>query len=424
MTAAIGGLLVAYCLAAAPPAPVVEEWPGWRGPRGDGTSRETGIPDTWGPKESVRWKTPIPGIGHSSPIVWEDRVFVTTCIQDDKEEGDRKLLCLDRGDGHVVWDKVVIPKARLEKKHRLNSYSSSTPATDGKHVYVAFFDDPKMVVVCYDFDGNEVWRKSPGEFHSVHGFCTSPVLYKDFVILNGDQDAAAYLVALDKNTGEERWRADRPNRTRSYCTPILIHSAKHADVTQLVLSGSKCVTGYNADTGELRWIVQGPTEQFVASLVYLDDTLGLTAGFPERHLMGIDPDGEGDITDTPFVRWHIGNAENGEKGASYVPSPIACDDCFFVVSDVGFLSCVEARTGKRLWMQRLGKHHSASPVLIDGKMYFVDDDGTTWVLRASRNFEVLHKNALGEECYASPAVSHGELFIRTLNNLYCIGAAR
>ena len=419
MTTRLGALILVFCIGAA--GARAEEWPGWRGPRGDGTSAEKGVPETWGPKENVRWKTPIPGVGHSSPIVWGDRVFVTTCVDEDKKEGDRKLLCLDRSSGSVLWDKVVV-KSGFEHKHRLNSFSSSTPATDGKHVYVAFLDYPNMVAVCYDFDGNEAWRKSPGKLLSTHGFCTSPVLYKDMVILNGDQDAEAYLVALDKNSGEQRWRADRPNRTRSYCTPILIHSAKHPEVTQLVLSGSKCVTGYNADDGALRWIVKGPTEQYVASLVFLDDTLFLTCGFPERHLMGIDPDGEGNITDTPFVRWHIGNAENGEKGASYVPSPIACDDCFFVVSDVGYLNCVEARSGQRLWQKQLGKHHSASPVLIDGKMYFTDDDGVTWVLNASRNFEVLHKNALGEECYASPAVSHGELFIRTLDNLYCISA--
>ena len=421
MTTRMGGLIVAFCLAAAPAR--AEEWPGWRGPRGDGVSTEAGLPETWGSKENVRWKTPIPGVGHSSPIVWGDRIFVTTCVEENKEEGDRKLLCIDRTSGRVIWDKVVV-KSGFEHKHHLNSFSSSTPATDGKHVYVAFLDYPNMVAACYDFDGNEVWRKSPGKLLSTHGFCTSPVLYKDLVILNGDQDAEAYLVALDKNSGDEKWRADRPNRTRSYCTPILIHSAKHPDVTQLVLSGSKCVTGYNADDGSLRWIVKGPTEQYVASLVYLDDTLFLTCGFPQRHLMGIDPDGQGDVTDTPFVRWHIGNEDNGEKGASYVPSPIACDDAFFVVSDVGYLSCLDARSGQRLWMNRLGKHHSASPVLVEGKIYFLDDDGVMWVLKASRNFEVLHKNALGEECYASPAVSHGELYIRTLNNLYCIAAAK
>jgi outer membrane protein assembly factor BamB len=395
-----------------------DEWPGWRGPRGDGASTETGVPETWGPAENIRWKTPIPGVGPSSPVVWGDRVFVTTCVEMDKD-GERRLLCLDRAKGDVLWDKLVVA-AGLEHKHNENSFASATPATDGQHVWVSFLDHPNMIVVCYDFDGKEVWRKSPGKLLSTHGFCSSPILYKDFVILNGDQDAQAYLVALDKNTGEERWRTDRPNKTRSYCTPVLIHSPKHPDVTQLVLSGSKCVASYNADDGKQLWLIDGPTEQFVASLVYSDGLLFLTAGYPERHLMAIDPDGERNITKTDFVRWHIGNADNGEKGASYVPSPIAADGCFFVVSDVGYLSCLEAKTGKRLWMEKLGRHHHSSPVKVGDKLFFTDDAGTTWVVKASRDFQLLHKNALKEETYASPAVSHGAIFLRTRDNLYCI----
>jgi outer membrane protein assembly factor BamB len=404
------------CLVGAVPL-LAEEWPGWRGPRGDGTSTETKVPLRWGKDENVRWKTPIPGIGHSSPIVWGDRVFVTSCVEQDEK---RLLLCLDRRDGKVLWERVVLT-AQLEQKHKLNSFASSTPVTDGKHVWVAFLEYPNMQVVCYDCAGNKVWQRSPGTLLSKQGFCSSPVLHKDLLILNGDQDAPAYVVALDKNTGDERWRADRPNRTRSYCTPILIRSARKPDVTQLVLSGSKSVTGYDADTGKLLWIIDGPTEQYVASLVFHDETLLLTTGFPEFHLMGISPDGAGDITHTAYVRWHLPHADNGPKGASYVPSPLAAGGHFFVVSDVGYLSCVEVKTGKRLWMERLGRHHSASPVLANGYLFCPDDDGTTWVVKASSSFEVVRKNALGEECYASPAVSRGELFIRTLNHLWCIG---
>src|SRR5262249_20854202 len=148
-------------------------------------------------------------------------VFVTTCIEEEKQ---RVLLCLDRHTGKTVWQRVVLT-APLEKLHRLNSRSSSTPATDGKHVWVSFLDMPRMVVACYDFDGNRVWTKSPGEFHPVHGFCSPPTLYKDMVILNGDQDAVAWIVALDKETGAERWRADRQNRTRSYCPPLIVDAA-------------------------------------------------------------------------------------------------------------------------------------------------------------------------------------------------------
>jgi outer membrane protein assembly factor BamB len=397
-----------------------EEWPGWRGPRGDGTSQEKGLPLTWSPSENICWKTPIPGKGHSSPIVWGDRVFVTTCLEGN---GERVLLCLDRRDGKILWQQVILT-AKLEQKHPLNSFASATPVTDGKHVWVAFLAYPDMQVACYDFDGKQVWMRSPGKLLSKHGFCSSPILHKNLVILNGDQDAEAYLVALDKETGAERWRIDRPNRTRSYCTPILIHAKDKPDVTQLVLSGSKCVTGYDADTGKLLWIIDGPTEQYVASLVYLDDVLFLTTGFPEYHLMGISPEGSGNITKSKFIRWHIPHKDNrvsNNSGASYVPSPIAANGHFYVVSDTGYLNCLTTQTGERIWKEKLAQHISASPVLADGYVYFLDDDGTTYVLRADARPEVLHKNRLEEECYASPAIAHGQLFIRGLHNLYCIG---
>jgi outer membrane protein assembly factor BamB len=407
-----------FLLLLVPTLTLAEEWPGWRGPRGDGTSSEKSLPLRWNKTDNIAWKTPIPGKGHSSPVVWGERVFVTTCLE---EQGQRVLLCLDRKCGKVLWQQVVL-SARLEPKHPLNSYASSTPVSDGKHVWVAFLAYPNMEVACYDMDGKRLWQRSPGTLLSKHGFCSSPILHKDLVILNGDQDAKAYIVALDQLTGAERWRIDRPNRTRSYCTPLLIHSPRHPKTTQLVLSGSKCVTGYDADTGELLWIIDGPTEQYVASLVYLDGVLCLSTGFPEFHLMGIDPDGRGNITGSKYVRWHIPHSENGPKGASYVPSPIAARGHFYVISDVGYLSCLETQTGKRIWMHRLGRHHSASPVLANGHLYFTDDQGITYILKDNAEFQVLHKNPLGEECYASPAIAHGQLFFRTLNHLVCVGS--
>jgi len=395
-----------FCLAATMPI-AAEEWPGWRGPRGDGTSTEQGLPIRWSKTENIRWQAPIPGKGHSSPIVWGDRIFLTTCLE---REEKRLLLCLSRLDGRILWQSEVLT-ARLERKHNLNSFASSTPVTDGRHVWVTFLESPRMQVVCYDFDGHEIWRRSPGEFHSVHGFCSSPILYKDMVILNGDQDAEAWIVALDKTNGAQRWRADRPNRTRSYCVPIIV---KAAGKTQLVLSGSKCVASYDPDTGEQIWIIDGPTEQFVSSLVYGDGVLFLTAGFPTYHLMGIRPDGHGDVTHS-HVLWHDTHA------ADYVPSPIAHGSHFFWVNDNGIAGCVDAKTGTREWTQRLGKHHSASPVSASGHLYFPDDDGNTYVLKAGPKCELASKNPLGDECYASPAIAHGQMFIRTLHSLYCIG---
>lgn len=396
-------LLAAVCRAG--------EWPSWRGPTGDGVSPETDVPVRWSATENIAWKTPIPGKGHSSPICWGDRVFVTSAV---RKEKTRLLAAVDRRTGKVLWLRIVL-RAPSEKINRLNSLASSTPATDGKHVWVTFLDVERIRVVCYDVDGNEVWRRSPGRFTAKHGYCSSLLLYKDLVIVNADQDALgadrAYIVALEKATGKERWRIDRPNRVRSYVPPVVFTAAGK---DQMVLSGSKCTASYDPRTGRRHWIVDGPTEQFVASMVYTDDVFMITGGYPTLHILGIRPDGSGDVSKT-HVMWHL------RKGASYVPSPIAAGKYFFLVSDKGTASCLAARTGKVMWQKRLGRHHSASPVSAGGRLYFLDDEGVTFVLDGGPEFRLIAKNPLKESCFASPAVSRGRIFIRALRNLYCIG---
>lgn len=436
-------LVIAFVFVSSPLAHA-EDWPSWRGPRLDGTSAETSAPVEWSANKNIAWKTPIPGVGHSSPIVLGDRVFLTTCLL--KEE-KRVLLCLDRKTGTILWDREVV-KSVLEPKHGLNSYASATPATDGKHVWVSFVafrprlasdDQPRkprdvgyvpkqlkeavseMVVACYTVNGDLVWKKTPGQFYSRHGFCTSPIPYKDTIILNGDQDAEAYIVALNKADGKEKWRIERNERYRSYCAPLIVEAAGK---TQMVLSGANYVDSYNPDTGESIWKVKGPTEQFVASPVFGDGLFFLTAGFPTYHNIAIRPDGTGDATKT-HVAWH--ESKTAARKAAYVPSPIAYDKWFYVISDLGFLNCFEAKTGNRLWMEQLGMHHTASPVSAAGKLYMVSDEGDTYVLNAGPTFDVVAKNSLGENCYSSPAISQGQLFIRTVgkagSHLWCVGAA-
>jgi outer membrane protein assembly factor BamB len=385
-----------------------QDWPAWRGPKGDGISAETGFPLRWSATEGVLWKVPVPGWGHSSPVLAGDRLFLTTYVEGTDE---RKLVCLDPRDGRLLWERTVLV-APKERKHRLNSYASSTPATDGRYVFTAFLDRTDFTVFCHDLEGNLVWKRVPGKFYSPHGFCSSPALYKDLVIFNGDQDADAWIVALERATGRERWRADRPNKTRSYVPPVVIEAAGRM---QLVLSGSKCVASYDPDTGRLLWIVDGPTEQYVASLVYADGVLFVTGGYPDRYLTGIRPDGEGNVTRTHVVWQHE------REGVSYVPSPVAWESRFFVVSDDGLASALEAKTGRRLWKERLGPHHSASPVAAGGYLYFTDDRGTTHVLKAGPTFERVARNELGEECYASPALWRGRIFLRTARHLWCLG---
>lgn len=402
-------LLCVLCVSLILPAPAVENWPGWRGPRGDGTSEETNIPVAWSFPEDVVWKTALPGAGHASPIVWGDRVFTVAAIADTEE---RVLLCLDRKTGHILWQKTAL-KSPLEDLHRLNSHASSTPLTDGEHIYVSFLDGTEMFVAAFDFDGKKLWERRPGVFSSKHGYCSSPILWKEKLIINGDHDGDAYLVALDRNTGETIWKTDRPNKTRSYCTPII---RRIDGRNQMILSGSKSVASYDPDTGEQHWVIDGPTEQFVASLVYNEELnlLFLTCGFPEKHILAIRPDGHGNVTDT-HIAWRT------TPGAAYVPSPVAIGPYFLVVADNGVASCFVARTGEHLYRERLPGGHSASLIAANGLAYFLSDDGIMSVVRPGPELDIVAQSKLGEPASASPAVHDGQLFIRGHEHLFCIG---
>ena len=405
-----------------------ENWPGWRGPSGDGISAGKGIPTKWSSTENIAWKIAVPGEGHSSPIVWGDKVFLTSSLT---EKNKRILLCIDRLSGQTVWQRDVV-QSPPETIHRLNSRASGTPATDGKQVYVTFMraegdeviapnvgserliTPGKIIVAAYDLDGKEKWKTNIGDFVSAHGFNTCPVLFEDLLIINGDHDGDAYLVALDRQSGRQRWRTRRENKTRSYVTPII----REIDgITQMILSGSLCVASYDPRNGKRHWIVDGPTEQFVASMVYDGKYVFATGGYPERHTLAIRPGGKGNVTDT-HIAWRT------TRGAAYVPSPIISGRYLLMVADSGIASCFEARTGKRHWMERLPGGHSPSPVSADGLVYFVSDRGVATVIRPSETFAVIAKNELGEPVSASPAISQGQIFLRTHQHLYCIGSKK
>jgi outer membrane protein assembly factor BamB len=388
-----------------------ENWPCWRGPRFDGTSHEKGVPIHWSATSNVVWKAELPGSGHASPIVWSDRVFTVSALLETQE---RVLLCLDRHTGKLLWQKTVLT-APLERKHALNSFASSTPATDGELIYVAFLDGDLMFVAAYDFAGGLRWKARPGAFASMHGFCSSPILYQDQVILNGDHDGDSYLVALSRADGRVLWKTPRENRTRSYCTPFIRDMLGRP---QMVLAGDKCVASFDPGTGRRLWVIDGPTEQFVASPVY-SEPCGLvliTAGFPDHHILAIRPDGTGNVTQT-HIAWRT------TRGAAYVPSPIIEGDCFLVVSDEGVAHCFAAGTGKVLWTERLGQEH-ASLVSAEGRIYFLNDKGVMNVVRTGPELIRVAQNDIGEKSFASPAISHGQLFLRGDHHLFCIGAGK
>ena len=406
---------------------IAENWPGWRGPRGDGTSMEKNVPTQWNGNtgDGIAWKAPIPGKGHSSPIVWDDRIFLVSCFEDSNE---RVLVCLDRNDGNLLWQATVI-KSPLESKHKLNSYASGTPVTDGHTVYLSFLEtDGKegpaknvgaprmitlgtMVVAAYDMQGNQRWIVRPSEFSSAHGYCSSPVIYQNLLIVNGDHDGDSHIFALDRNTGEEVWKFPRVEKTRSYCTPII---RDVAGKTQMVLSGSKQVVSLDPKTGKQYWMVEGPTEQFVASMVFDGEKFYLSAGFPDHYVMAIRPDGEGNVTKS-HVAW------NSTQAKCYVPSPVLANDFLFVADDRGTINCFETKNGNRLWQDRLGGHFSASLVTANGLVYCTSDDGDVRILKPEQTLNVVETNPLGESSFASPAISQGQLFIRGESSLFAIG---
>ncbi|MFM9960304.1 MAG: PQQ-binding-like beta-propeller repeat protein [Planctomycetaceae bacterium] len=385
-----------------------ENWPGWRGPRGDGSSEESQVPVTWSESEHIAWKVKLPCGGHSSPIVFGNRVFLVGA--NTGEQPSRVLMCLDFATGKLLWEKVVV-ESPLEKKHQLNSWASGTPVTDGEKVYVSFLDQKDLLVAAYDFNGQEQWQVRPGVFKSVHGFCSCPVIFEDKLIVNGDHDGESYIGALKRSNGETVWKTPREYKTRSYCTPIIREIDGR---TQMMLSGSKCVASYDPRTGRQLWMLDGPTEQFVASLVYNKGLIFMTGGFPDHHVMAIDPRGSGKITEASHVKWHY------KKADAYVPSPIACGDYFLIVSDGGIGTCYEAVSGDIQWQERLGTHYSASLVTANGLVYFLDDHGQMKVIKPGPTLEVVAVNKLGEDTFASPAISQGRMLIRGTNSLYCI----
>ena len=415
-------------LALTPALLPAEDWPQWRGPRLDGTSKDTGFPIS--ADGTVTWKSELPGSGHASPIVWQDRIFTVAALTENQE---RVLLCLDRASGKQLWQSTVV-KAPIESIHKLNSQASSTPATDGERVFTAFLDNsetdatraanagkvfgkgevPKgtVVVSAHDFGGKQIWQVRPGLFSSKHGFCSSPIVFEDKVIVNCDHDGDGYIVALARTDGKELWRIDRPNKTRSYCVPLIRDIGGR---TQMVLSGTMCVASYDPRSGKLLWIIDGPTEQFVASIVYSEQSglLYMTGGFPEHHLLAIKPDGSGNVTDTHIV-WRT------NKGVSYVPSPLIEGSHLLNVSDSGVAHCFDAKSGTIEWEERM-REHRASLTSAEGHVFFINDFGIVRVVQPDTTYKLLAESDLKEKVFASPALSEGQIFVRCDKSLICLG---
>ena len=382
------------------------DWPTWRGPSADGAVVDPAIPTEWSDAKNVAWKVPVPGVGNSSPVVAAGRIYLTSCI-----DKDRSVVCLDAESGRQLWVKRV-ETADLEKMHKNNTPASSTPVTDGKYVWAAFLTGSVITVACLDEEGTIVWTRAFPGFASPHGFCGSPILLGDSLIVNGDSDGDAFLAALNKTTGAIVWRTARPNKTRSFSVPVVI---RVNDKPQIVLAGSKSIAAYDPVDGKRIWVVDSATDKFVATVVYADGLVIATGTSPVSTLAAIRPDGSGNVTKS-HVAWSL------SRGAAYVPSPVVVGGNVFVQADDGRATVLKARTGAAIWTGTLGRHHNASPLLINGLIYSLADDGTMFVIRPTGEFETIAKNSLGETCHATPAVAAGRLYIRSATHLWCIAA--
>ncbi len=385
-----------------------ENWPKFRGPNGDGTSNETNLPIKWDATTNMIWKTEIPGSGYASPIVWENKLFTVTALQETQE---KLLLCYDVKTGNLLWQ-VTVLKTPFEQKHNDNSFASGTPATDGSAVYVSFLNGDSVVVAAYDFSGKQIWLKKPGTFSSPHGYSCSPVIYKDKVIINGDSQGDSFVAALSKADGHTIWKVKHGNPAHSFSTPIF---RELAGKMQMIFLGNKEIASYNPEDGSKYWTIAGPSEDFCSSPVY-NEKSGLvlvSSAWPQRHLLAIKPDGSGDVSSTK-IAWR------STEGAYYVPSPVTVGEYLLSTMTSGIVHCIEAATGKILWKENLGKQY-ASGVLINGLLYMPCDKGIITVIKPGPAFEAVSKNDIGETMFASPAISNGRIYIRGTKHLFCIG---
>jgi outer membrane protein assembly factor BamB len=384
-----------------------ENWPNFRGPKGDGTSSEKEIPVKWDERTNVLWKTAVPGVGYASPIVWDDKLFTVSAKTETQE---KILLCYDTHNGKLLWQTTVL-KAPFESKHNDNSFASGTPATDGKYIYLSFLDGENVMVAAYDFSGKQIWIQHPGKFSSPHGYSCSPVLYGDKVIINGDSMGDSFAAALSKTDGHVIWKVKHDKPAHSFSTPILREMTGR---NQLIFLGNKEVASYNPDNGQRYWYISGPSEDFCSSAVYNEKTgyVLISSAWPKRTIWAINPDGNGDAWNK--IAW------KSDEGAFYVPSPVTVDDYLICTNPSGIVYCFQVSTGKILWKQNLGKQY-ASSVLVNGLVYSPNDEGTITVIKPGPQFDVIAKNSIGETMFASPAISNGRIYIRGTKNLYCIG---
>ena len=410
-----------------------DDWARWRGPFETGMARG-GAPVTWSATENIAWKTAIPGRGFSSPVLWGDKIFLTTAVpakevQAEGGGGGRGagggaasgvehrflLMAIDRGTGQVIWERTAVTATPHEGYHRkYGSFASNSPVTDGRIVY-AFFGSRGLYA--YDLDGKLVWKKEspPMRMRNQFGEGTAAVLYEDKLILSCDQESDSFIAVLDKKTGKELWRKSR-DEVSAWSQPLVV---EHQGRKQMIVAASAKVRAYDLNNGDLIWECGGLGTNVIPAPVTHGGMVFVMSGHREPNLLAIKLGRTGDLTGTDAVAW------TNQRGNSYTPSPVLHDGKLYFVTDNGMISCFDIKTGKPFYHQvRLPKPYNfkASPVGADGKLYLSTEQGDILVVKMGEQFEVLATNSMGEEFFvASPAVVDGKLYLRSATALYAVG---
>ena len=388
-----------------------QEWTRFRGPNGSGISEATTVPVTWTEKD-YNWKIDLPGRGHSSPVVWGTRLFLTGS---DSKKGERTLLCIDTADGRIRWRRVF--RFKPYKKHRNNTFATTTPAVDGDRVYVLWQSAAGSVLHALDHDGKPAWRFDLGRYKSGHGTGSSPIVHGDRVIICNDHDGESFLVALDRATGKVRWKLPRIGDRACYSTPCVFDPPGRKP--EIIFTHSfRGITGVDIESGRRTWEIDvfgRHKQRAVGSPVIFGDLVIGSSGFTnaEKNVVAVRP----------------GDQESGEVKEVYrlqdrvphVPTPLVTRDRLYLWSDRGIVSCIDARNGKQIWQERVDGSFHGSPVWVGGRIYAASWDGIVTVIDAADEFKVLARNELGEEMRSTPAVSDGVMYCRTVSRLFSIG---
>lgn len=390
-----------------------QEWTRFRGPNGSGVSHAKTVPVKW-EKSDYNWIADLPGSGLSSPVIWEDKLFVTSATPD-----ERYLLCLSTKDGSLLWKQTF--QLKKNRTHGNNSLASNTPVVDAEHVYLLFQSKQSSPLAAYTHDGQEQWQIDLGPYNHGQGGAVSPIVYRDKVIISNDGQGNSFLLAVNRHTGAEQWRIDREGKRACYSTPC-VFEPKDRDPEIIFTHCYEGMIGVDPETGEQNWHIDPfgdfPQRAIGSPLIYRDLVIG-SSGFTtaEKNVVALRTKQENDkITVEEVYRV--------SKMVPHVPTPLIYEDLMFFVTDTGIASCVSAATGQPIWKGRLGGRFFGSPICVDGKIYCVDYDGQVSVFSAAEEFELLAQHELGEPSRSTPAVSDGVIYFRTDSKIFSLGGEK